>query len=151
MNIRNICTLLLALFASACSPRNSYYAANPNLLFRLVADDNCGYCKTVSFSEGDNYVRKIKLGSVVARAQDIEYISRNATDNTKVLFAFRESSQRRVLNATRIISGKPVALLSGDQVITIFVVTEPFSAGAQLDLFGPTDLLFKQITGPRLQ
>ncbi|HVI58060.1 MAG TPA: hypothetical protein VM619_04190 [Luteimonas sp.] len=145
---------LLALSLAGCapSPQEERFTVLPDVMIRLVAEDACRYCKAVEYSPDGKYVGQIRISTtVLARAGDIDYVSRSRGGDGELRFVYKTTAQARIHDITSRSFGRKIALMAGGRAVNVATISGPFSAGSQVSGLdeASTDFIIGQIAGGR--
>jgi preprotein translocase subunit SecD len=119
--------LLLSLLA-ACKPADEVRAPNETLLLRVAVIGDCPDCEKAAYSPNGGFVVSLKLKGVIAKASDIESITKSVDgDKVQVALSFKEGSRPDIRDASMGASGQMCAWVVDGKVVKTAAISSPFS------------------------
>ncbi|KAF1690017.1 hypothetical protein CSC64_12000 [Pseudoxanthomonas koreensis] len=117
--------------AGGCSDEIRRYDVAGDVSVRLLADDGCGYCRTVPYSADGVRESWIRIGKIVAANGEIAHVERSGRDSVDITFAYSfDSEKRRRMTADNV--GGLIVVVAGDRAVSISRIVEPFSASSTM-------------------
>ncbi|NUO74361.1 MAG: hypothetical protein HOQ10_16850 [Frateuria sp.] len=122
-SVATICVLLLA----ACSPTSSGALPRADLQFSIVQQTPCADCKEMEQAGTHGQVRMF-VAPPFAVAQNVRAIRANSGGGQPFIdFRFAPEAADRIEAATSRNTGNLVAIVVGNQVLSVTRLAEPFS------------------------
>jgi preprotein translocase subunit SecD len=119
--------LLLSLLA-ACKPADEVRAPNETLLLRVAVIGDCPDCERATYSPNGGFVVSLKLKGVIAKASDIESVTKSVDgDKAQVGLSFKEGSRPDIRDASMGASGQMCAWIVDGKVVKTAAISSPFS------------------------